>query len=206
MVCLDIVLQYYSTLKAGESPKQIYVSMESVSLWVLFPLVMGKEMVECVIDGGSQIVSMALTLAERLGLSWDPDIQIFMQSANGQLKKSAGLARNVPFLFGDIAVYLQVHIIDQPAYQVLLGRPFNVLTESLIQNHKNGSQSITIRDPNTERRLTLPTHARGTFKTLKDVTRPPKIVEVPDGNQENESPESSEQKKEEADFQSSSRN
>ena len=72
--------------------------------------------------------------------------------------------------------------------------------------YKNDSQSITIRDPNAERRLTLPTHARGTFKTLKDVTRPPKIVEVPEGNQENNVSEPSEQKKEEADFQDSSRN
>jgi hypothetical protein len=60
-----------------------------------------------------------------------------------------------------MTIYLQVHVIDQPAYQVLLGRPFDILTESIVQNRKDGSQSITIRDPNQQRRITLPTYTRG---------------------------------------------
>jgi hypothetical protein len=207
MVCTDIVLQYYSTLKEGESPKPIYTAMESTSLRVLFPLVGGKEKVEAVMDTGSQIVSMALMVAERLGLSWDPDIRIFMQSANGQLKKSAGLARNIPFLFGDIPVYLQVHIIDQPAYQILLGRPFDVLTESETRNFKDGSQTVTIRDPNTDRRLTMPTHARGTYSAVKEYSRKEPVVNpVSEGNQTNEAKGSSKDKENDVDFQSSSRN
>jgi hypothetical protein len=135
--------------------------MESASLRVLLPFVAGSEKVECVLDTGSQIVSMAKTLAERLGVAWDPDVRIYMQSANGQLKESEGLARNVRFTFGDMTIYLQVHVIDQPAYQVLLGRPFDILTESIVQNKRDGSQSITIRDPNQQRRITLPTYTRG---------------------------------------------
>ncbi len=180
--------------------------MESTSLRVVFPVVFGRERVECVMDTGSQIVSMALKLAERMGMFWDPDITIYMQSANGQLKKSAGLARNVPFAFGDITVYLQVHIIDQPAYQILLGRPFDVLTESITQNHRNGSQSVTIRDPNSGKRITLPTHARGSFSAeppeAKDVPMP-----VPGNGKDKENTENivPVQPGREADFQGSSR-
>lgn len=161
IVATDVVLTYYNSLGKTEQPKQIYGSWESASLRVLYPVVGGGRRVECVLDTGSQIISMAQKVAEGMGLGWDPDIRIVMQSANGQLKQSAGLSRNVPFTFGDIVIYLQVHIIDQPAYQILLGRPFDILTESIVQNNRNGSQSITLRDPNQNRRITLPTYARG---------------------------------------------
>ena len=105
---------------------------------------------------------MALETAIRLMLSWDPDITILMEGANGQLRKTEGLARNVPFVFGDITVYLQVHIIDQPAYEILLGRPFEILTESMTRNKLDGGSTVTIKDPNSKRRCELPTHARGT--------------------------------------------
>jgi hypothetical protein len=59
MVATDIVLTYYSTLDIGQLPKQIYGSIELVSLQVLLPFVAGAEKVECVWDMGSQIVSMA---------------------------------------------------------------------------------------------------------------------------------------------------
>ena len=163
----DPYLQYLADLPLEEIPKQVYVAGESASLRVIFPRVNASRMVESVIDSGSQIVSMSLTEAEDLLLTWDPDIQIYMQSANGQLKKSVGLARNVPFLFGDITVYLQVHIIDGPAYKILLGRPFDILTESQVENKANGTQTVTLKDPNTKKRCTLPTHARGTYSIPK---------------------------------------
>ncbi len=180
IVVPDPYLQYLSTLKEGEAPKQVYSAMDSAALRAVFPTVNGKLRIESILDGGSQIVSMALSIAEELGLSWDPDIQIFMQSANGQLKKSAGLARNTSFEFGDLTVYLQVHIIDQPAYHVLLGRPFDILTESLIQNRRDGSQTLTIQDPNSEKRQTIPTLARGVYSTKTPVKRKVTVEEVQD--------------------------
>jgi len=35
-----------------------------------------------------------------------------MQSANGLLSRTCGLARNVPFTLGGVTVLLQVHVID----------------------------------------------------------------------------------------------
>jgi predicted aspartyl protease len=43
------------------------------------------EEVEYVLDTGSQIVSMAQALAERMGVAWDPDVRIYIQSANGHI-------------------------------------------------------------------------------------------------------------------------
>jgi hypothetical protein len=103
---------------------------------------------------------MSLEQAGESKLSWDPDVQIYMQSANGSLEKSVGMARNVPFIFGNITVYLQVHIIRGPAYKVLLGRPFEVLTESWVKSSGDGSQTITLKDPNTGKRCTMNTYPR----------------------------------------------
>jgi hypothetical protein len=170
IICQDPVLQYLATLPDTEQPRQLYAGVMSAPLRTLRPRCAGKEWIESVVDGGSQIVSMALNTAERLSLTWDPSIKIVMQSANGQLKTSAGLARNVPFEFDEIIVYLQVHIIDQDAYEILLGRPFEILTELQVSNKRDGSQTITLSDPGSSKKCTMPTYVRGTF-SIKETTR-----------------------------------
>lgn len=157
----DAYTQYLESLDETEKPRQIIVAGDSASLRVIYPVVNKRVVVECVTDSGSQIVSMSLAMAKELQLVWDPDIQIFMQSANGSLEKSIGLAKNVAFTLGDMTVYLQVHIINGPAYKILLGRPFEILTESTVQNYPDGSQTLTLKDPNSQRRVMVPTHSRG---------------------------------------------
>lgn len=161
LVMSDPYVQYLESLPPGQSPKQVVIAKDSQSLRVVFPVINGKKELEAVSDSGSQIVSMAESVAVDLGLSWNPDITIHMQSANKQLEKTLGLAKDVPFRFNDLTVYLQVHILKNPAYKVLLGRPFDVLTESEVKNKADGSQSITIRCPNTGQRLVVPTFTRG---------------------------------------------
>ena len=68
-------------------------------------------------------MSMSKAVAVELEITWNPDITVQMQSANRTLEQMLGLSKNVPFLFGHITVYLQVHVIEKPAYKVLLGRP-----------------------------------------------------------------------------------
>lgn len=157
----DPYLQYLDTLEPGETPRPVIVSRTLTSLRAIFPLINGTGHEESIVDGGSQIVSMVEHIACSLGIGWDPDITIHIQSANRSLAKTLGLAKNIPFLFQDVVVYLQVHIINNPEYKVLLGRPFNVVTESLIKNNSDGGQIITITDPNTSRRCTIPTFTRG---------------------------------------------
>ena len=104
---------------------------------------------------------MAKQVAMQLGVSWDPDLRIKMQSANGQLELSEGLARNVSFRLGEVVAYLQVHVLNNPAYEVLLGRPFEVLTKTVAETLPNGEMLITLTDPNTGKRSTIPTFERG---------------------------------------------
>jgi hypothetical protein len=187
LVVGDPVLQYLANLPAGHAPRQIFVAFkdlhrvagESESLRVLYPLINGSGEQEAICDGGSQIVSMSQAAAVELGLGWDPSVTIFMQSANGQVEKSVGLSKNVAFRFGEVTLYLQVHIIKNPAYKVLLGRPFEVLAGSGIQNGTDGSQLITLTDPNTQKQWVVPTFPRGTVRQLKKVRD--SSTEIPDG-------------------------
>ena len=84
-----------------------------------------------------------------------------MESADQQVNESLGLAKNIPFKFAEgFTIYLQVHIFERPAYTVLLGRPFDTLTESNVQNLKDGNAIITIHDPNSGKHMALPTYER----------------------------------------------
>jgi len=168
----DPVAQYLQELGPSEKPKKIFVAKESHALWTVFPLINKMGWIESLLDGGSQIVAMDVEIAKNLAVSWDPDIKIQMKSANKTVEETLGLAKNVPFIFGDITVYLQVHILTDPAYKVVLGSPFDVLTESVIHNHRDGGQTVVVTDPNTRRRGVLPTYERG---------RPPTILQAAEG-------------------------
>lgn len=157
----DPVVQYLGNLKPGEKPKRVVVAQESLGLRAVYPLINEEARIESLLDGGSQIVSMAKETAIELKISWDTNVTVEMESANRTLEKTLGLARNVPLNFGHIVVYLQVHIIKQPAYKVLLGRPFDSVTESLVKNERDGSQVLVLTDPYTGERCSINTYERG---------------------------------------------
>ena len=161
IVMKDPYEQYLEDLAPGEAPKTLLVAGESQFLKTVYPLINARAKAETLLDSGSQIVSISQDMAEKLSLTWDPDIVINMQSANQHVEKTKGLARNVPFLFGDVALYLQVHVMAKPSYDVLLGRPFEVLTESNMKTRRDGTVELTITDPNSGRKRVIPTYDRG---------------------------------------------
>jgi hypothetical protein len=157
----DPVSQYLAALKPGEKRRVAIVARESQGLRAIYPLINAVGEVESLLDSGSQIISMARAVAQNLEISWDPDITIDMESANRSIKKTLGLAKNVPINCSGITVYLQVHIMSNPAYRVLLGRPFDTITESLVKNERDGSQTLMLTDPNTGERCQMHTYERG---------------------------------------------
>ncbi|KAJ6484677.1 hypothetical protein C8R45DRAFT_1147519 [Mycena sanguinolenta] len=158
IVIPDPYAVYYDS---GNIPDDLVVSMESSAIRSILPIIDNQQQVECIVDGGSQIIAMSEAVCHELSLIYDPRVILRMQSANGSISPSLGLARNVPFRIGDITLYLQVHIVRNPAYDVLLGRPFDVLTQSIIRNFANEDQTITICDPNSGKLATVPTVPRG---------------------------------------------
>ncbi|RPD64525.1 hypothetical protein L227DRAFT_495712 [Lentinus tigrinus ALCF2SS1-6] len=89
-----------------------------------------------------------------------------MQSANGAVHETKGLARDVPVeLRGGIVIYLQMHVVDRAPYDVLLGRPFDVLVSCVSRCDSSGRQEIVVTCPNTKKSLTIPTYVRGEATT-----------------------------------------
>ncbi|ETW75998.1 hypothetical protein HETIRDRAFT_422610 [Heterobasidion irregulare TC 32-1] len=148
---------YLKNLQPSQVPQPLIVAKELSALRSIVPLVDHQQEVECVIDPG---------ICNKLALIYDPEIVLNMQSANGEIDQSLGLAHNVPFLIGDTTLYLHILIIWNSAYDVLLGQPFNILTKSIVKNYSNEDHMITISDPNKGQRATILTIRQGPPQVL----------------------------------------
>ena len=146
---------YYQLPPPGFDPLEeaLTVSLESSVIQSILVCIDTKQRVKCILDPGCQVITMSATLCHKLGITYNPTIQLNMQLANCNL--SLGLARNFPFLIENITFYL--HIIGSVAFNILLGRPFNILTERIICNFSDKDQTLTIKDPNTGCIVTIPT-------------------------------------------------
>jgi len=168
----DLVVQFLETLHPLERAYQVFVleecareasAPEMAHLRVVPVLVNGVTEEEALLDSGSQIVSMMRDVIAANKISWDPSLSIQLQSANGSLSRTCRLAKNVPFMLGDVTVLLQAHIMETAPYKILLGRPFDTITESTIVNDREGNQTINIIYPNTGTRAAIPTYKRGSL-------------------------------------------
>ena len=147
MTSVDPVEAYIESLSPGEELVMLTVAKEAQSIWSIMLLVDNREEIECIADSSSQIISMSAEVANYLGISYDPSIILNMQSSNGTMDKSLGLACNVPYTLGNIMFYLQIHVLCSPTYDILLGCPFDVLTKSVVNtlndlrlgDHDNGN-------------------------------------------------------------------
>jgi hypothetical protein len=82
-----------------------------------------------------------------------------MESANQQTNHTLGVVENVNVSFGHITVALQIQVVENAPFEVLLGRPFFSLTNCVTEDSQVGDSFITLRDPNTGKRAKFPTHA-----------------------------------------------
>ena len=140
----DPVLQFLEKLDPLEREYQVFsmekeerlekAALDIAHLRVVPVVINGIGEEEVLLDSGSQIVLMTRKVAAANKVTWDPNLSIQMQSANGSLSRTYGLLRNVPFTLGRVTVLLQVHIMEDVPYTVLLGRPFDSITESRIIN------------------------------------------------------------------------
>ncbi|KAG6825296.1 hypothetical protein H0H93_000868, partial [Arthromyces matolae] len=116
---------YLRSLPIGYTPENLIVAKDSEPLRAIMMVVDGKISVESIVDSGSQIVAMSEEVCNDLHIKFDPTVRLNMQSANGTVDSSLGLARNVPCSIGDITLYLQIHVLRNPSYDILLGKPFD---------------------------------------------------------------------------------
>ena len=90
-----------------------YCSQRIVSTPSIFPLVDHQQQIESIIDPGSQIIAMAKEICMELGLIYDAAVILNMQSANGEVDRSLGLARNVPIQIGERCTFKFTSFVTQ---------------------------------------------------------------------------------------------
>ena len=136
--------------------------------------------VHAILDPGSMVVAISEACAIAAEIAWDESKSMGLQSANNTSNATLGEARDVPFTFGgSITVYMQVQVVRDPAYDILLGRPFDVLCNTVVTNVGN-HQTIRITDPNrddgSESTLTLATLKRVPVRfRVGDREKPPPV-------------------------------
>jgi hypothetical protein len=120
----------------------------------------GKHDTDCVIDNGSCIVAAQRKVWERLGAPAQLDMVMRMESSHGTVEKTIGVVRNYPIYIGTLVFYIQLQISDSLPCEVLLGRPFFMLTSAITQDYPNGTQDITLHNPNSGEVITIATQER----------------------------------------------
>jgi len=162
IVVTDPIVQYLDSLVDSDGHIDInLIAKEALPIRAVYPMINKIDHEESLLDGGSEICSMAKAIAISLGIAWQPDITINMQSAQGHVETTLGLARNVLFDFCGLKFLMQLHIINDPPYKILLGRPFEVVSAANIINETTGDQTITLTDPRNGQKLVVPTFDRG---------------------------------------------
>jgi hypothetical protein len=87
-----------------------------------------------------------------------------MESASATTTKTLGLVENHPVQLGPITVYLQIQIVEDAPFEVLLGRPFFDVTSCTEISRSGGRHEIQVRDPQDGRHYTFATEPR-VYKT-----------------------------------------
>jgi hypothetical protein len=102
---------YINSLEPGQIAQPYVIAKESHSIWSVYMNVNDHSNIESVVNPGSSIVAMSENVCHELGLAYDPQIRLPMQSANGGIDETLGLAWNVPCDLGSIILHMQFHIV-----------------------------------------------------------------------------------------------
>ena len=112
-----------------------------------------------VLDSGSEIVAMPKWVWEDLGLPVRSDHVMTMSNANTSTESTLGIVENLRLDFGAGKICLQVQVVLRANFDLLLGQPFHCLLSASTEDFPDGSQTITLCDPNSGKAYKLPTRA-----------------------------------------------
>ncbi|KAF9440990.1 hypothetical protein P691DRAFT_815582, partial [Macrolepiota fuliginosa MF-IS2] len=102
-------------------PRSLIIANQVKDLWTI-PLELGGSVtVEAILDEGSQITAIQRDVWERLGLPLLSNQTMVMESANSSKEATLGLLHNLPAHIGRSTLYLQVQVVENASYEMLLG-------------------------------------------------------------------------------------
>ena len=91
-------------------------------------LVDGKYPVECTLDSGAQLIAMRRAIWTDLSrypqFPLKPTKTYNMVAADHSRSSTLGTLENVLLKFGDVELYIQVQVVEDAPFDILLGQPF----------------------------------------------------------------------------------
>jgi hypothetical protein len=153
----EIPSVYFDVAKyAGSSPNAAI----TLPLRVIYPSFGNGVQPECILDGGAQIVVMRKDIWARLRTGIRANKAMAMESANSGTVLTLGLVENHPVTIGAVKVCLQIQVVEDAPFEVLLGRPFFDITNCAEISRTGGEHVIHIVDPESGIPYTFPTEPR----------------------------------------------
>ena len=134
--------------------------VQSLPLQVIFPTFALGVQPECILNGGAQVVIMRRDIWEQLRTPLVANQAMRMESANATTTLMMGLIENYLVTIGSVTVFLQIQVVEDAPFKVLLGQPFFDITNCTEISHSGGSHQILIKDPKTGTPYMFPTHPR----------------------------------------------
>jgi hypothetical protein len=117
----------------------------------------GGHVLTCVLDQGAEVVVMPKEIWQSLSVGLCSDHRLNMESVNTLRDSTLGVIENIPLDFGRGPMFFQVQVTERANFEILLSRPFFMLTSCRTFDLPNGNQDILITDPNLHREMRIPT-------------------------------------------------
>jgi hypothetical protein len=156
----DSVAQEMFMCSLPRRQDNLVVAKNTEELRSLDVVLEGKVEIEATVDDGSQIIGIRKDKWEEIGIPMRADHLMVMESANKSKDQTLGLLADLKMSIGGYDFYIQVQVVENAPYELLLGRPFFTLTQATTRHFTNGDSQITLVDPNTGAVITMPTRQR----------------------------------------------
>ena len=84
-----------------------------------------------------------------------------MVAADHSKSSTLGTLENVLLKFRYVELYIQVQVVEDAPFDILLGQPFFAVAGAQTLHSNSGVQLITLKDPNSRSVVTLATKGNG---------------------------------------------
>ena len=111
-------------------------------------LVDGKYPVECMLDSGAQLIAMQRAILTELSqypqFPLKPTKTNNMGAANHSRSSTLRTLENVLLKFGAVELYIQVQVVEDAPFDILLGQPFFAVTRAQTSHSTTREQLIML--------------------------------------------------------------
>ena len=158
----DSIAAYLSAFSASdfERDDDIPTAAASLPLRVIHPEFAPGFHPESILDSGAQACIIRSDVWERLNVPLSTDKVMKMEAANSETTFTIGVVEDYPIRLGKVVIKLQLQVVKDAPFQVLLGRPFFDVTSSSEVSERGGHHTLLINNPNVGGRFKVVTHPR----------------------------------------------